>query len=80
ARSAPRAVDGEELHALTIVCVIAADFPAQLPVTARSMAATMLQTLLASRGEREQMMAIELLSRGFATFRAHVDSAMVIRR
>ncbi|KAJ2142267.1 hypothetical protein IW136_002010, partial [Coemansia sp. RSA 678] len=77
---APRAVDGEELHALTIVCVIAADFPAQLPVTARSMAATMLQTLLASRGEREQMMAIELLSRGFATFRAHVDSAMVIRR
>ncbi|KAJ1854436.1 hypothetical protein LPJ76_004022 [Coemansia sp. RSA 638] len=80
ARSAPRAVDSEELHALTIVCVIAADFPAQLPVTARSMAATMLQTLMASRGEREQMMAIELLSRGFATFRAHVDSAMVIRR
>ncbi|KAJ2503740.1 hypothetical protein GGH96_000080 [Coemansia sp. RSA 1972] len=80
ARSAPRALDSEELHALTIVCVIAADFPAQLAVTARSMAATMLQTLLASRGEREQMMAIELLSRGFATFRAHVDSAMVIRR
>ncbi|KAJ2342449.1 hypothetical protein GGF43_005928, partial [Coemansia sp. RSA 2618] len=81
ARSVPGVVDSEDLHGLTIVCLIAADFPALLPLTTRSMAATMLQTLVTSeRGVREQMMAIELLSRGFATFRAYLDCELVIRR
>lgn len=80
-------LDAEQLCALTIVCVIGADYPALLPLTARSMAATILQALIASHGQGQQagggirarMMAIELLSRGFATFKPYLDCRLVIQ-
>ncbi|KAJ2711473.1 hypothetical protein H4R19_003231 [Coemansia spiralis] len=80
---APGAVDSEGLRALAIVCVIAADFPALLPLTARSMTAAMLQALVAadgSVGAGTRMVAVELLSRGFATFRPYLDCQLVLRR
>ncbi|KAJ2853809.1 hypothetical protein J3B02_002967 [Coemansia erecta] len=79
---APGVVDAEELHALIIVCVIGSDFQSLLPLTARSMAASMLQTLIvADRASvRSRMVAIELLSRGFSTFKAHIDCQLVIRK
>ncbi|KAJ2888001.1 hypothetical protein FB639_000939 [Coemansia asiatica] len=82
ARCAPGVVDAEELHALIIVCVIGSDFQSLLPLTARSMAASMLQTLIvADRASvRSRMVAIELLSRGFSTFKAHIDCQLVIRK
>ncbi|KAJ2724092.1 hypothetical protein GGI07_002213 [Coemansia sp. Benny D115] len=82
ARCGPGAVDAEELCALTIVCAIGSDFPALLPLTARSMAASMLQSLVTSdrAGEQTRTAAIELLARGFGAFKAHVDGTAVVRR
>ncbi|KAJ1906822.1 hypothetical protein LPJ81_001136 [Coemansia sp. IMI 209127] len=81
ARSAPGALDSEGLYALTIVCVIGTDFPALLPLTARSMVATMLQALVTMDRTRirARMVAIELLSRGFTTFKPYLDCHAVIR-
>ncbi|KAJ2092186.1 hypothetical protein IW138_001253 [Coemansia sp. RSA 986] len=81
ARCAPGMLDSEGLYALTIVCVIGTDFPALLPLTARSMAATMLQALVTMDRTRvrARMVAIELLSRGFATFKPYLDCHAVIR-
>ncbi|KAJ2685707.1 hypothetical protein IWW39_004093, partial [Coemansia spiralis] len=39
-------LDAAELNALTIVCIIGNDYSSLLPLTARSMAASMLQTLV----------------------------------
>ncbi|KAJ2776735.1 hypothetical protein GGI15_004754, partial [Coemansia interrupta] len=82
ARCAPGAVDAEDLYALTIVCIIGSDFPSLLPPTARSMAAAMLQALITNDriGTRARMVAIELLSRGFGTFKSQIDNQLVIRR
>ncbi|KAJ1828361.1 hypothetical protein LPJ56_001157 [Coemansia sp. RSA 2599] len=82
ARCAPGVVDAEDMYALIIVCVIGSDFQSLLPLTARSMAASMLQTLIVAdrTSVRSRMVAIELLSRGFSTFKAHIDSQLVIRR
>ncbi|KAJ2617700.1 hypothetical protein H4S08_000208 [Coemansia sp. RSA 1365] len=82
ARSTAGVVDAEELSALTIVCTIAADFPGQLPLKARSMAATQLQTLVTADGVEAtgRTLAMELLTRGFATFRPYVDWHAVVRR
>ncbi|KAJ1734426.1 hypothetical protein LPJ61_001075 [Coemansia biformis] len=80
---APGVVDSEGLRALAIVCVISADFPALLPLTARSMAAAMLQALVVADravGVGARTVAIELLSRGFATFRPYLDCQLVLRR
>ncbi|KAJ2388189.1 hypothetical protein GGI23_006110, partial [Coemansia sp. RSA 2559] len=81
ARSAPGALDSEGLYALTIVCAIGTDFPALLPLTARSMVATMLQALVTMDRTRirARMVAIELLSRGFTTFKPYLDCHAVIR-
>ncbi|KAJ2659852.1 hypothetical protein IWW48_003258 [Coemansia sp. RSA 1200] len=81
ARSAPGAMDAEGLYALTIVCVIGTDFPSLLPLTARSMAAAMLQALVTmpTIGVRARMVGIELMSRGFATFKPYLDCHAVIR-
>ncbi|KAJ2842469.1 hypothetical protein GGI22_007544, partial [Coemansia erecta] len=81
ARSAPGALDSEGLYALTIVCVIGTDFPALLPLTARSMVATMLQALVTMDRTRirARMVAIELLSRGFTTFKPYLNCHAVIR-
>ncbi|KAJ2641551.1 hypothetical protein GGH99_008898, partial [Coemansia sp. RSA 1285] len=78
---APGAMDAEGLYALTIVCVIGTDFPSLLPLTARSMAATMLQALVTmpTIGVRARMVGIELMSRGFATFKPYLDCHAVIR-
>ncbi|KAJ2678041.1 hypothetical protein GGI25_002684 [Coemansia spiralis] len=82
ARCAPGAVDSEGLYALTIVCVIGTDFPSLLPLTARNIAATMLQALITMNRAvvRARMVAIELLSRGFATFKPYLDCQFVIQR
>ncbi|KAJ2852399.1 hypothetical protein IWW36_000286 [Coemansia brasiliensis] len=80
ARCGPKAVDGEDLQALTIVCVVAGDFPALLPLTGRSMVATLLQTQLEAEGVGAQLAAMELLSRGFSTFRAYLDCQAVVQR
>ncbi|KAJ2637800.1 hypothetical protein GGF40_002102 [Coemansia sp. RSA 1286] len=82
ARCAPGVVDADDLYALIIVCVIGSDFQSLLPLTARSMAASMLQTLVVAdrTSVRFRMVAIELLSRGFSAFKAHIDCQLVIRR
>ncbi|KAJ2647833.1 hypothetical protein IWW40_004358 [Coemansia sp. RSA 1250] len=80
ARCGPKAVDGEDLQALTIVCVVAGDFPALLPLTGRSIVATLLQTQLEAEGVGAQLAAMELLSRGFSTFRAYLDCQAVVQR
>ncbi|KAI8322062.1 hypothetical protein GQ54DRAFT_162397 [Martensiomyces pterosporus] len=81
ARCTPGIVDAEELCALTIVCVIGADFPSLLPLTARSMAASMLQALITTdrAGVRARMVAAELLARGFTTFKPYLDCQLVIQ-
>ncbi|KAJ2163013.1 hypothetical protein GGF46_000199 [Coemansia sp. RSA 552] len=75
ARGAPDA----DVGALTIVCVMAADFSALLPLTARSMAAAQLQAQLA-RGGAGAAAAMELVARGFAAFRPYLDCQLVIRQ
>ncbi|KAJ2449575.1 hypothetical protein EV183_004819 [Coemansia sp. RSA 2336] len=80
ARCGPKAVDGEDLQALTIVCVVAGDFPALLPLTGRSMVATLLQAQLEAESVGAQLAAMELLSRGFGTFRAYLDCQAVVQR
>ncbi|KAJ2472716.1 hypothetical protein GGI02_001387 [Coemansia sp. RSA 2322] len=76
------AEDSDVLSALTIVCVIGADYPWLVPLTARSTAAGQLQALVAGErgGERARMVAMELVSRGFGAFAAHVDTRAVVRR
>ncbi|KAJ1893147.1 hypothetical protein LPJ66_005930 [Kickxella alabastrina] len=82
ARCAPGGVDTEDLYALTIVCIIGSDYPSLLPLTARSMAASMLQALISADrvNVRARMVAVELLSRGFPTFKAYLDCQLIIRR
>ncbi|KAJ2464015.1 hypothetical protein GGI03_003488 [Coemansia sp. RSA 2337] len=75
------ALDAAELNALTIVCIIGNDYSSLLPLTARSMAASMLQTLVTVDrvGTRARMVGIELLSRGFATFKPYLDCRLIIQ-
>ncbi|KAJ2486938.1 hypothetical protein IWW37_005435 [Coemansia sp. RSA 2050] len=74
-------LDAAELNALTIVCIIGNDYSSLLPLTARSMAASMLQTLVTADrvGTRARMVGIELLSRGFATFKPYLDCQLIIQ-
>ncbi|KAJ2306624.1 hypothetical protein IWW54_004680, partial [Coemansia sp. RSA 2705] len=72
--------DGEDLQALTIVCVIGGDFPALLALTARSAAAARLQALALGAHGAALALALELLARGYAAFRPYVDSQAVVRR
>ncbi|KAJ2360431.1 hypothetical protein H4S02_011953, partial [Coemansia sp. RSA 2611] len=74
-------LDAAELNALTIVCIIGNDYSSLLPLTARSMAASMLQTLVTADrvGTRARMVGIELLSRGFATFKPYLDCQAIIQ-
>ncbi|KAJ2743131.1 hypothetical protein GGI20_003982 [Coemansia sp. BCRC 34301] len=75
------ALDAAELNALTIVCIIGNDYSSLLPLTARSMAASMLQTLVTADrvGTRARMVGIELLSRGFSTFKPYMDCQLIIQ-